>query len=91
MKNLKRFLVLSAILIGFIAYASTTPNVTQSLLAKEITKTDSCYICVSKGAVAYHSDPNCRGLAKCTHTISKISVDDAVNNYNRRACKICYK
>lgn len=48
------------------------------------------YICNSEGSVAYHSSKECKGLQKCSHTILTVTLEEAVNNYNRRECKICY-
>lgn len=39
--------------------------------------TDDVYICVSKTASKYHYCKSCKGLSACTHTISKVSLDDA--------------
>lgn len=47
------------------------------------------YVCVSTTAYAYHVDYDCRGLQACTHTIRKVTEDDAINKYGRKACKIC--
>ena len=35
------------------------------------------YICISKTASKYHYSKNCKGLNRCTHTISKVSKSDA--------------
>jgi hypothetical protein len=48
------------------------------------------YICVSNTAKVYHQDRDCRGLEACTHTIKKVSESIAINEYGRRACKVCY-
>lgn len=48
------------------------------------------FICVSSGAKVYHARKNCRGLDAFTHTIKKVTVKESVNEYNRRACKVCY-
>lgn len=50
---------------------------------------DSVYICVSKTGHKYHSDRDCRGLARCTHEIRKVSKDEAIR-MGYSACKICY-
>ena len=50
----------------------------------------SVYVCDSSTSVAYHSSSDCRGLNKCTHTIIRVSQNDAINKYGKRACKICY-
>ncbi len=47
------------------------------------------YICDSKTAYVYHSTENCPGLRHCTHDIIKVTLREAMNKYNRRACKIC--
>lgn len=35
------------------------------------------YICVSKTASKYHYSQDCKGLSRCSHTISKVSLTDA--------------
>jgi len=47
------------------------------------------YICNSSGAKVYHSSPNCRGLNRCSHGVIKVTLDEAVNKYGRRPCKVC--
>ncbi|PIF62666.1 hypothetical protein CLV00_2318 [Flavobacterium sp. 11] len=37
------------------------------------------YICVSKTASKYHYSQNCKGLNRCKHTSSKVSLSDAKN------------
>ncbi len=37
------------------------------------------YICVSKTASKYHYKEDCKGLKKCSHTISKVSLKEAQN------------
>ena len=48
------------------------------------------YICDSANALVYHKTKDCEGLTNCTHEIKIISLYDAKNTYNRRACKVCY-
>ncbi|PKH69146.1 hypothetical protein CXF59_01130 [Flavobacterium sp. ALD4] len=43
---------------------------------KTLTASD-IYICVSNTASKYHYSQNCRGLIRCTHTISKVSLTNA--------------
>ena len=47
------------------------------------------YICLSPYAYAYHKNPNCRGLRRCTHTIVKTTEKQAIRK-GYRPCKICY-
>ena len=48
------------------------------------------FVCVSKGAVAYHQRLNCSGLQRCTHKIIKTVKSVAIKTYKLRACKKCY-
>lgn len=45
-------------------------------------------ICESRKAYAYHSGM-CRGLARCTHGVSRVTVAQARNS-GYVPCKICY-
>ena len=49
---------------------------------------DSVYICQSRSAYAYHKY-ECRGLARCTHGIIKVSKAQAIK-MGYKPCKICY-
>ncbi|MFV8328296.1 hypothetical protein [Flavobacterium sp. ZS1P14] len=40
---------------------------------------DTVYICVSKTASKYHLAESCKGLNRCTHTVSKVTVKEAIN------------
>jgi len=53
-------------------------------------KEEEVFICVSATAHVYHARKYCRGLDACTHTIKKVTVSVAKNEYKRRACKVCY-
>lgn len=46
------------------------------------------YICVT-GKV-YHAYRSCRGLRNATHEIRAVSESEAINEWNRRKCKVCY-
>ncbi len=39
--------------------------------------TTDVYICVSKTASKYHLSETCKGLSRCTHTISKVTLKEA--------------
>jgi len=81
---MKRTLFIMAILIS-IGVANARPVVHYTKLA-----VDSVYICVSKTGHKYHDNRECRGLAKCTHEIRKVSGAQA-SKLGYTACKICYK
>lgn len=82
-------------LIAFAAFVITlysTPALAQQKgrqQKKQTNKTAYVMICNSSSAYAYYASANCKGIKRCRHGISKVSVSDAVNN-GYRACKICY-
>jgi hypothetical protein len=77
---MKRAILILSMLVS-IGYATPAKHFTKAAV-------DSVYICVSKTGHKYHSDRDCRGLAKCTHEIRKVSKDQAIK-MGYSACKIC--
>ena len=50
----------------------------------------SQYIYVlEKTSTKYHSDPDCRGLYRCSGEIEEVSEEEA-EDIGRTPCKICY-
>ena len=62
-----------------------------SYAAKHLYADPDVYICVSGNAKVYHQTKDCHGLNACTHNIKKVKESEAIRDYNRRACKVCYK
>jgi hypothetical protein len=60
------------------------------LITERINKETNVYICDSENSYAYHSSNTCRGINRCKSQILEVTKSDAVNKYQRRACKICY-
>lgn len=60
------------------------------LLSFKIVPIEYVYVCDGKTSVAYHSTDNCKGLNRCTHTVIKVTKQDAINTYGKRACKLCW-
>ncbi len=60
------------------------------LVLTAFTQTNTIYVCMSKGSVAYHSNRNCSGLAHCKSEVKTMSIADAVK-MGKRECHICYK
>lgn len=71
--------LLGLLFIGLTSY-TTQPARVQSKV----------YICVSSSASVYHQTRECRGLSNCTHTIKAVTENEAVNDYARRKCRVCY-
>lgn len=47
------------------------------------------YICTGETSTKYHSDPDCRGLSRCSGEIEEVSEEEA-EDMGRTPCKICY-
>lgn len=60
------------LLVSVIAYAN---NVTSKYV----------YICKGSNSYAYHYNPNCRGLRKCSTSLEKITLEEAKS----RGRKLC--
>ncbi len=89
-KSLKALLTLSLACLISITVITFSSAFNPISLRKEIRQEITVYICVSKNAVAYHSNQNCRGLNKCTHEIKNVNISKA-KDMGYRACKICYR
>ena len=85
---MKQFILLTAsvIITSFANYghASFNSSFTKNYFQEKV------FICVSTTAKVYHSAQDCRGLSACTHTIKKVTLSEAKNEYGRRTCKVCY-
>ena len=78
---MKKALLIVTMLIS-VAYSSPNKLITNVAV-------DSVYICVSKTNHKYHDNRDCRGLARCTHEIRKVTKAQAIK-VGYGACKICY-
>jgi len=79
-------------LVAFIALVTVTTAFVPSaasLSDSHVCKTTYVYVCTGPYGRVYHSSQSCRGLNNCKGDIVKVSLSDAINKYNRRACKIC--
>ena len=84
---MKKIFFALLLVISVIAIANKTETGSKNFLTVH-PMADSVYICNSSSAYAYHVTTDCRNLKRCTHTIIKVSLTDAVNKYRRSACKI---
>lgn len=57
--------------------------------SKEVNTETKVLICQGGYSYAYHKY-YCRGLKNCKASIEKVSINSAVNYYERKPCKICY-
>jgi len=85
MKKLFTLLVFFSLIVVTTAFSPRLERIPHP----DVQKVTYVYICNSSTAYVYHSSKDCRGLNRCTHEIVRVTLGDAVNKYNRRACKIC--
>ena len=78
-------LIIGLSLLTF-SYCSSSPPVSEFTSIN----VNKVYICVSRSAKVYHSNKDCSGLRHCTHEIREITESDAIDEYHRRKCHICY-
>ena len=85
---MKQLILLTAtvIITAFTNYghASLNSSFTKKYFVEKV------FICVSTTVKVYHSAQDCKGLGACTHTIKKVTLSEAKNEYGRRTCKVCY-
>ena len=86
MKRILAFIILSFILLSGIGQNAPKSRAAIEKPTKEVV----VFLCDSETAYAYHSSSGCSGLNRCKHEIIKVTKSDAVNQYGRRPCKICY-
>lgn len=86
---MNRILILYIFLFVFIGFPVTNSFSSRLATARHQKIETYVYICDSRTAYAYHSSENCSGLNRCSHKILKITLDEAINKYHRKPCKIC--
>lgn len=84
-------LLLPVVLLLFCSTSSIGQyNSQHQPLIENVNKEVKVYICDSENSYAYHSNSSCRGINRCKSQILEVTKSDAINTYNRKACKICY-
>jgi hypothetical protein len=73
----------------FALIAATPVRYQQLPPARTTHTTETVYVCMSKGSVAYHSSSDCAGLNRCTHEVKSLSTAQATE-LGKRACQKCY-
>ena len=76
---------------NFLSESSSKKETTERKENVPIKKETSCsvYICTGETSTKYHSDPDCRGLSRCSGEIEEVSEEEA-EDMGRTPCKICY-
>jgi len=84
---MKRLIILALFVFGLttVSKGDHKPNTSfQSTIETKV------YICYSPSAYVYHSTLKCSGIRNCRHEIYEVTLDEAINKYGSRACKLCY-
>ncbi len=77
-------------MIGMIALASPTADAKKKSKKKSggsKATSGSVYICTSPNAYAYHRNPNCPGLQRCSYSVKKVSKS---STSGMSPCRKCY-
>jgi hypothetical protein len=85
---MKRILSGLILLLSLSAAAPVTSH-QQQPASRTTHTTETVYVCMSKGSVAYHSSSDCAGLNRCTHEVKSMSAAQATQ-IGKRACQQCY-
>lgn len=70
-------------------FGEEKPSKTESDIESYDNNDESVYICTGETSTKYHSDPDCRGLSRCSGEIEEVSEEEA-EDMGRTPCKICY-
>lgn len=85
---MKKAILLLSLSLSLVAFGPFQPAVAEEY-ALVAPQSQQVLICESSSSYAYHAY-KCSGLSRCTHSISKLSLQEA-QNLGRKPCKICYK
>lgn len=70
-------------------FGEEKPSKTENDIESYGSTGESVYICTGESSTKYHSDPDCRGLSRCSGEIEEVSEEEA-DDMGRTPCKICY-
>ncbi len=79
---------MKAVLLMVFLWLAGAPDARPLPLARHRPAAAHVYVCISKLSVAYHTAPDCRGLAQCTHHTRQVTVKVA-RKLGKRACQLC--
>lgn len=52
---------------------------------------ETVYVCKNSSSITYHAKKECRNIKTCKQDVLEISLEEATDQYKKKACKICYK
>ncbi len=83
MKNSQKYIAFLILLFSFTltvkrVYSTETPNA--------LSKATTVWICFTKNSYAYHYNYNCQGLKRCKGEKRKVTLEAAINKYERKLC-----
>jgi hypothetical protein len=52
---------------------------------------ETVYVCKNSNSVTYHAKKECRSMKTCKQDVMEVSLEEATDQYKKKACKVCYK
>ena len=52
---------------------------------------ENVFLCKGSTITTYHARKECRNIKSCSQEVVEVSLDEATDQYKKKACKVCYK
>ena len=52
---------------------------------------DHVFLCKGGSIVTYHAKKDCRNIKTCSQEVLEVSLEEATDQYKKKACKVCYR
>ncbi|HEV7333872.1 MAG TPA: hypothetical protein VGN63_22755 [Flavisolibacter sp.] len=52
---------------------------------------ENVFFCKNSTSVTYHAKKECRNIKTCSQDVVEVSLEEATDQYKKKACKVCYK
>ncbi|HEV7332283.1 MAG TPA: hypothetical protein VGN63_14695 [Flavisolibacter sp.] len=52
---------------------------------------ETVFVCKNSGSVTYHAKKECRNIKTCKQDVLEVSLEEATDQYKKKACKVCYR
>ncbi|RYZ58814.1 MAG: hypothetical protein EOO14_09230 [Chitinophagaceae bacterium] len=52
---------------------------------------ETVYVCKTTTNATYHAKKDCRNMKTCKQDVLEVSLEEATDQYKKKACKLCYR
>jgi len=52
---------------------------------------ENVFLCKGNTNTSYHAKKECRNIKSCSQEVVEVSLEEATDQYKKKACKLCYK